>query len=253
MVGLQFNDTSAAVQGLIQSCEDDLNFPVGGISGNTALLNQFTRRINKWYQKVVTMIFASQDRWNWDDSNQTNYPVATTNLVAGQQDYPIPISLNLVTIQRVDVLLDGVTLNRGIPIDRQSIRGQDISANFSVNSPTYELKANSIWLRPTPLLNVTAGLILNFTRGPLEFTSSDTTKQPGIDVAFHAMISTGASYDFAKIKNLPQASALLGELQDYEARLKLQYGRKDDDTKWAFSSSIPDYDEGTYGQPGSYN
>lgn len=245
MAGLQFSDT-ANLQGLIQDCEDNLNFASGGISGNTPLLKQFTRRINEWYQKVVTMIFASQDDWDWDDSNQTDYPIATTNLVANQQDYQIPVSLSALKIQRVDITVDGVNWKRINPIDIQSksmaADSVSIANNFSTDNPYYDIKANALFLYPIPLVSVTAGLKVWFLRGPLEFASSDTTKAPGIDAAFHYLISVGASSDYASIKNLPTAERLLVKLQDGEQRLKQYYGRKDEDMNWQAKASLPWYE-----------
>lgn len=255
MSGLQFSDTSGG-QGLIQDCEDNLNFPIGGISGNAALLNQFTRRINEWYQKVVTMIFISQDNWNWDDSNATDYPIASTNLVANQQDYPIPVNLGMLKVLRVDITFDGTTWVRCNPIDVQSIvqaADSTTTANdFSTQSPCYDIKSNAFFLYPVPTRNVTAGLKVWFLRGPLEFVYTDTTKQPGIDPAFHSMLSVGAASDYALIKNLPTAPGLAAKMQDYELRLKQYYGRKDEDKQWMFNALLPDYDDQGYGDPTGY-
>jgi len=90
---MQFSDT-ATRQGLIQDCEDLMNFPVTGISGNTTLLQTFTRNINQWYHKVITMILASQDSWDFDDITFTGTsPIVTRALVAGQRDYKFPTAL----------------------------------------------------------------------------------------------------------------------------------------------------------------
>jgi hypothetical protein len=245
MAGLQFSDTSGG-QGLIQDCEDNLNYAPGGISGNTNLLNQFTRRINEWYQKVITMIFASQDDWDWDDSNQTDYPIATTNLVAGQQDYTIPVSLSALKIQRMEITFDGVNYKRINPMDIQSKQFADdtasIAGHFSTDNPYYDIKANSLWIYPIPPTNVTAGLRMWFLRGPLEFATTDTTKQPGIDAAFHSMISGGAAADFALIKNLPMAAGLSAKSEDWEQRIKQYYGRKDEDMDWQAKALLPWYE-----------
>src|SRR5579872_319914 len=106
MAGLQFSDTSASRNGLLQDCEDNLNLGVTGITSNTNLLSTFTRYINTWYHKVVTMILEAQDDWDFDDLNNTDYPVATTPLVANQRDYTFPASLKILKIKRVDISYD---------------------------------------------------------------------------------------------------------------------------------------------------
>lgn len=244
MAGLVFSDTTNGL-GLIQDAEGRLNFPETGISGNPALLRQFTRYINIWYQKVVTMIFASQDDWDWDDSNQTDYPIATANLVANQQDYAIPVSLSALKIQRIDITFDGTNWKKAKPLDVQSINNAvdtvNIGNTFSTDNPRYDIKANSFFLYPLPPVNVTGGIKVWFSRGPLEFATTDTTKQPGFDPAFHSMLSVGAAYDYAIDKNLPTSPALQGKIQDFELRLKEYYGRKDEDLQWSLGSQYNNF------------
>lgn len=243
MAGLQFSDTSTR-QGLIQDCEDLLNFPAAGISGNTALLQQFTRQMNIWYQKVTTMIFASQDSWNWDDSNRTDYAIATAPLVINQQDYSLPASLGALRVERVDVTYDGTNWRRAKPLDTNAINTAldttSVSNYFSTDAPRYDLRAGSVFLFPIPTANVAQGLKIYYARGPLEFITTDTTKQPGFDVAFHRIISLGAAYDYAVIKNLPTQGPIQQQLQDYEMRLKQYFGLKDEDTMWGLKTNYDD-------------
>lgn len=245
MPGLQFSNTSNRELGLIQDCEDNLNFPAAGISGNSSLLAQFTRLSNVWYQKIMTMILASQDDWDWDDSNQTDYAIATASMVANQQDYAIPLSLGILKIQRIDLSYDnGGSWRRALPIDVQEINAPidttTIQSNFATVAPRYDIRDNAIFLYPIPTSNSTNGIKIWFSRGPLEFITTDNTKQPGIDAAFHRMISIGASYDYAASKNLPQTQKLQNDLADYEMRLKQYYGSKDEDRKWGLGAIYDD-------------
>lgn len=89
MQGLQFSDTTNK-NGLIQECEFLLNLGDATISGDAssaALLKVFTRLLNQNLQKIITMIFSSQDEWEWDDNSNALYPIATRSLVANQADY----------------------------------------------------------------------------------------------------------------------------------------------------------------------
>jgi hypothetical protein len=246
MPGLVFHDTTSAKAGLIEDCEFNLNFPYGAISGDsTTLLPTLTRLINVWYQKIVTMIFASQDDWTWDDSNATDYPIAITNLVANQQDYSIPVSLNMLRIQTVNVSYDGgTTWRRANPFNKnesyQPLDTTNLKNNYTIVNPFYSIENNAIFVYPVPTANSTGGLKIWFQRGPLEFATSDTTKAPGIDPGFHRMISLGACYEFAVIKNLPTKDYFKNSLDDYEIRLKQYYGRKDDDRSWVINSIYKD-------------
>lgn len=248
MAGLQYSDTTNKL-GLLQDCEFSLNFQDGAITTDTSYLKPtITRLLNIWYQKIITMIFASQDGMTWDDSNASDYPIATTSLVANQQDYQLPVSLNLLRVQTVNVSYDGgTTWHRASPFNKnesiQPLDTTDIADNFTIANPFYSIENNALFLYPLPTANSTNGLKIWFQRGPLEFNTSDTTKQPGIDPAFHGMISCGASMDYAITKNLPQKEDLKQKMADWEARLRVYYGSKDQDTNLQLT---PIYND-TYG------
>ena len=111
MAGLTYSDTTTKL-GLIQDCEFNLNLGDAGITGDVssqALPKVFNRLVNSWYQKIITMIFASQDEWSWDDINQTNFPIATTNLIANQQDYSLPIALNALRNNSPDIVVKSLS------------------------------------------------------------------------------------------------------------------------------------------------
>lgn len=249
MAGLQFNDTTNKL-GLIQQCEFLLNLGDGTISGNTApdrLLYVFTRNINTWLHKIVTMIFGAQDEWQWDDINQTNYPIITTSLVANQQDYTLPAALGMLKIERVEVSYDsGSTWQRCQPFDKnesdQPVGNQtSVNNDFSIATPFYDIEYNTIMLYPIPTAISTNGLKIWYLRSAIEFVSSDTTKVPPIDIAFHNMLAIGASLDYASAKGMPVAETLASELQDYEARLRQYYGSKDLDRRMVMGSIYPGY------------
>jgi len=246
---MDFSNTTSK-SGLLQDCEFWCGFDDAGITGNATLKAQFTGRLNDWYHKVVTMILAAQDAWDWDDTNKTNYPVATTPLVASQRDYTFPTSLKILKIKRVDVTYDGSTYYKVEPFDSSETGlglGNDttVDARFSKTSPFYDLKSTSIWLYPmASAADVTAGgkLRIEFFREPTEFTTSDTTAEPGFDEPFHRMLSLGASLDYCVRQSLPQKNDLAALLKDYEERLRLYYGRKDQDTNPQLKPADTDYE-----------
>ncbi len=219
----------------------DIGFLTGASTADYSSADR-TTYLNHWYHKVITMILDAQDEWNWDDSNQTDYPIGTTDLVAGQQDYTFPASLKILKIQRVEYSPDGTNWYKVQPFDineRQlATDSASLTRDFQATSPYYDIQANSIFLYPVPTQNVTGGLKVWFQREPVEFTTSDTTKEPGIDEAWHRMLSVGASLEYAIAKNLPHLiNTLSPMLQDYEARLRSYYSFKDADRKLSFGSA----------------
>lgn len=207
---------------------------------------------NRWYHKIVTMILASQDEWDWDDSNATDYPTATTPLVASRRDYTFPASLKILKIKRVDVTYDGTNYYQARPIDVSEFNfgnGNDdkVDQNFDKQSPAYDPKSNSIWLYPRAnAADVSAGGLvkIEFLREPAEFTLSDVTtgsKEPGFDEPFHIMIALGMCWDFASAKQLPMKNDIWAELQDYEAKIKQYYGNKQTDREYNIMGDIPNF------------
>lgn len=197
--------------------------------------------INTWYQKIVSMIFESQDDSNFDDNRNSNYPIVTTPLVAGQRDYPIPVTEEVLKIKRVDVSYDGVNYYRARQMDSGmpdwgmgNTTTED--ENFIYNAPYYSIKYNSIFLYPM-LLTATSGatLRIEWERAVIPFsktndysgtTMSASTTVPGIDLPWHPMLAYGAAYEFANANNLPQLENIKNDLQDWEARLRIAYGHK---------------------------
>ncbi len=205
---------------------------------------------NRWYHKAVTMILDSQDEWDWDDSNQSDYPIATTNLVASQQDYTFPASLKLLKIKRVEYTPDGTNWYKVEPLDvnelTTSTDSTSVRNDFQSTQPYYDVQNGAIFLYPVPTQNVTSGLKVWFAREPAEFTSAEVTtgtKEPGFDEPFHVMIALGMCYDwFASKSNLQaQARAVWDEINDYEARLRTHYGSKDKDRVYQLKPTYINY------------
>lgn len=217
-MSLQFSDTSTKM-GLIQSCETFV-FGDNGytrISGDSNLLATFTRLINEALNRVGSLIMQCDNRWQWDDNNNnTDYPIATTNLVttlgSEQQDYDFPVTFLKVSRVEVKDEVGNWTLLR--PIDQADIYDQSLTDFLkTAGRPQYYDKiSNSIFLYPKPLatsVTATAGLKVWFQRPPSYFTVSDTTKVPGINSLYHELVAVLASKKYATINGLDN---LLGSL-----------------------------------------
>lgn len=220
--------------------------------------------VNIWYEKIVSMIFESQDDTDFDDQRNTTYPIVTTPMVAGQRDYSIPVSEAVLKIKRVDITYDGSNWFRATPFDDGVTNwGQGNATNEDVNmiktAPRYDVKYNSLFIYPLAVASdVSAGAsirvewerdIVVFTTADYTTDPNDSTVVPGIDNQFQAMIAYGAAYEFANANNLPQLGNIKNDLQDWETRLRTAYGRKNLDT---ILSLRPAYDSyGDYGSTGA--
>lgn len=214
--------------------------------------------INIWYEKIVSMIWESQDDSNFDDARNTNYPIVTTLMVAGQRDYSMPVTEQVMKIKRVDVSYDGINYYRAQPFDNGVPpwgfgNPTQEDANFTPITPSYSFQYNSLFLYPLATASqVTAGATIRveWERNVVVFSKSAdysstamsaSTSVPGIDLPWHPMIAYGAAYEFANANNLPQLQNIKNDLVDWETRLRAAYGRKDLDTQIMMSPAYEPY------------
>lgn len=196
-------------------------------------LTQKARNVNRWLEEVVSLIMQSDSRWEWDDSNQTDLPIATTTLVDSQQDYNIAGAtfLKLLRVEIKDINGNYYLLE---PISEKDITAQAMTEFLkTAGRPLYYDKlGDSVFLYPKPSsANVTlsAGLKAYFQRLPSYFTSTDTTKVPGFAPLFHRILSIGAALDYAVANGLttkiniltPMAEKLkAGIVEFYSSRIR---------------------------------
>lgn len=222
--------------------------------------------INLWYQKIVSMIFESQDDSDFDDQRNSTYPIKTTPLVAGLRDYSIPVSEQVQKIKRIDVTYDGIHYFRATPFDNGVPEWgfgnpTDEDSNMLKQAPKYDVQYNSIFVYPLAIASdVSAGaqIRIEWERSMTPFSQSadyngqamsTSTSVPGIDLTWHPMLAYGAAYEFANANNLPQLQNIKQDLMDWENRLRTAYGKKDLDTMLALR---PAYDSfGDYGATGA--
>lgn len=186
--------------------------------------------INMAYNRVVSLILQSDGRWQWDDDNQTDLPIATTALVASQQDYTIAASH--LKILRVEIKGDGATYFTKLdPLD--SGDGEYIVDNVTTGPPQcYDIVGSSIFLYPIPNYSQSASLKVYFQRGPTEFSSAEVstgTKVPGFNSLYHDLIPLWVAYDYAVANGLPTAPGYFAEIQRKEAQIVADYSRRNKD------------------------
>lgn len=239
-MALQFSDTSASKNGLIQECESLVfgDNSYGRISGDSSLLATFTRYINEAINRVTSLILTSDGRWQWDDTNNTDYPIGTTSLVtplgSEQQDYQFAV--NFLWIQRVEVMDVAGNWNLLNPIDQADLYDQSLPDFLkTAGMPLYYDKiANSIFLYPKPLATAvtsTNGLRVYFQRPPSYFITTDTTKVPGFNSLYHRLVALIASRDYAAFKQLTVARSIGDLVTQQEDSMTESYALRNKDER----------------------
>lgn len=187
-----FNDTTN-LNGIVQAYEEEIGANQGDISGNTTKLKQFVSATKSAFDRYWSIALTASGKWQLDDSNQTDYPIITTNLVANQRDYAFTTdgSSNLILdIYKAAVLgsATGTLYSEIDPVDAQSEKYspfvEDNTSTTGVPS-TYDKTSNGIFLNPIPSYSATNGLKVYINREASYFATSDTTKKPGVPGNHH--------------------------------------------------------------------
>lgn len=169
---------------------------------------------NQAYEETDSDILKADGRWQFDDSNFTTFPIATTTLISGQKDYSFDVSL--LRILKVEVMDKNGKYYIVNPIDFRDISGSITEYQSTSGAPQeYDVQGSSIVLYPAPdngvSVTLAAGLKVYFQRTADIFTSAQVstgTKVPGFASPFHNILSYKAAIPFC-IKYKPERVAAL--------------------------------------------
>jgi hypothetical protein len=177
---------------------------------------------NVAYDRVVSLILRADAKWQWDDSNETDLPVGTTDIIENQDNYSLETTH--IDIYKVLIQYPDGTWHTLTPIDAIDERDRDIG---KTGLPTkYDKLGTSILPLPIPNYSLTGALQLYFKRPPAYFTTSDTTKEPGFNQLYHDLIVLYPSYDRAVADGLPSANQIFARIQTLEAALVDDYAHR---------------------------
>lgn len=220
------------------------------------------RSANMGLNEVVGLILGADGRWQFDDTNYTDLPIGTTNLVANQQDYGIDTSM--IDITRVECKDQNGVWQYLSPFDQRDLTppgtanipntGLTATGTFGGNNYSltdfmstagtpifYDKIGNSIFLYPKPSYNSTGGLKIFFQRKASYFTTSNyvsTTNwvdstQPGFAKHLHRYISLIMAKDYAVSKMLTgnKITSLMNELAVAKQSIVSFYSSRKKDEK----------------------
>lgn len=165
----------------------------------------FIRSANQKLRDAGFLFWKNSSMWEFDDENQTDLPIATTLLVAGQRDYSIPTTT--FGIERVEVKDCNGDYQLLKQLDKSEINDHAMLEMFDSDGMPiyYDIMGNSIFLYPSPAaanVTLTAGLRVYVSRDMHEFALTDTSTEPGFPDVFHPIISYGCAEDYALSKNM---------------------------------------------------
>lgn len=215
----------------------DINSKISSLTGTDITSYPNANRaidISLWQEKIIGMIFDSQDESDHDDNNRTDLPIITTPLEANKRVYTVPVSKNLLEWKSVSISYDGSNYVRANPVDVANItlgNEANIDSYFSKDAPGYSTKGLSLFIYPRASEN-TGEVLVEYSRAATAITEADLvtgTLIPGFDQTFHMMLAYGASYEYGLSNTLANFEQIKAELAEFEQRLRRQYGRKNRD------------------------
>lgn len=224
-----FNNTTTKT-GIVQKIEFLTGLGDAGVSGNAILLKQVTGFVNDWLGVMVGDILQSDGRYEWDDTNYGDQPIATFDLVADQTGYSITTddnSAEILDILRVEVKNsasgDWIKLK---PIDQSDIHEGMTEFRDASGIPQYfDFTGSVMTLYPASSYASTGGVKVFFKREPSYFASTDTTKKASIGSPFQKILWLGPSYDLSLQSGKPN-NALRQEVEMERERLREFYSRR---------------------------
>lgn len=236
---MQFSNTTLK-NGIVQMAERLTKLGDGGITNDTTLFLQFTGDINQAYKEVGSALLRADRRWKWDDTNWTDFPIATIDLVNNQRDYTLPASTsggNASTLWKVSLV--EILGTDGLYHKIDLMEDGELETPDTGTPTKYNLIGNSIRLQNIPTtgtVTLTAGLRVKFQRGIVEFTVASTTVQPGFMDSYHDLLAYKASSTYL----LPIDRTLsIDYLNLFNERLKMlqsDWSSKNDDAEYIITS-----------------
>lgn len=249
-----FNDTTN-YKGLVQAFEREIGATRGDVSGNPDRLKEFTSDVNLAMDDFVALAIQASGTWQFDDTNQTDYPIIKTNIVQGQRDYTFLTDQDgnqILDIYKVMILIasTGTIYYELTQTDQQSeMSNIDREITTQAVPWQYDKTANGIFLDPIPSYSAVNGLKVYINREPLYFSSTDTTKKPGVPGILHSYFYKKPAQQYAARNNMAIAggrlrngayTGLLMEVNDMESKINEYFGHREKDNQ-ARMTMYPDY------------
>lgn len=225
-MSIQFNDTTN-FKGLVQFYEKELGVNRGDVSGNTNRLKEFTADCNLALDDFLTLAIPASGTWQFDDSNQTDYPVVKATITSGRRDYTWTIdgSGNLILdIYKVAILTSSTatTYTEIYPIDELEEKyGSILTEDTTTGTPyRYGKMANGIFFDPIPGYTVASGIKMYINREGSYFVSTDTTKKPGVPGLLQAWFYLKPALEYARRNNLSNERKIKEAVLEMEKKIK---------------------------------
>lgn len=213
--------------GVIQTFERLTDSGYAYVSGDTDRMLEATNLANQKSSEIWHIIHEATGNWKYDDSNNTDLPFATTDIVNAQQRYALPA--DALTVQRVEMKDSSGEWFRLTAITSENIPGAIDEFNDVAGTPNfYSLINGVITIYPSANYASTDGLKVYYDREAVEFATDDTTQTPGFASPYHEILPVMMAMEWYNVKQ-PTSPTLVKLEQKFlrlEKALKDFYGKR---------------------------
>lgn len=207
-----------------------------GTDSTTYLDVDKTRNANLALDEATSIIIGCDGTWQFDDSNYTDRPVGTTDIVLNQQDYSF--NEEHLYVEAVEVKgQDGKWIKLqpiDVYLDQENTTISDLM-NVAGEPQYYDKVGDSVLIYPVANYNQDDSLRVHFQRKMEHFVIGDTTKTAGFAPHLSRFISVCMAYDFAIAFQHPKQSFLLAEKNRYTDLVKKFYSKRVKDERRSLS------------------
>jgi len=203
----------------------DVHFLCGTTSASFPLAD-ITRNVNIEYDNVARLIWESDNTWNFDDSNNTDLPIAFRTVANASATYLIPTTA--LRVEQVEIKDGGGNWQKLRPITYGDLSISPEEYLTGGGTPIYYLlDGTQISLYPAPRtgdVTMSSGMAVRLSQNVTQFPTSATTTEPGYARPFHRLLSYGSSLDF--IQDNQQRQFLLAQKARLENGLVKFYQKR---------------------------
>ncbi len=243
---MQFNPTDKSLS-LIGDI-DFLLFSDSSVLNTAYSLIDRTRNINNAWDETVAELYKADPNHQWDDTTNTDFPIATTILTAGLDHYTM-LDSSLV-VHRVRIKDPNGTWITLLPRLRREFT--DAQLNATGTPRAYYKLAEAIFPLPVPDYGGDASVELTFQRGGNHFVTTDDTKSPGFNSQFHQILSVKAAKRYALANGMSEKAQMLTEMEsDINTKMVEHYQLRSPDEKPRFRLARDARNYGLHGSTGS--
>lgn len=218
---------------------EDINKEINSLCSSTDtsyILADKLRRVNSAYESLIAKIINADGTWQYDDTNYTDLPVGTGDLVDAQSAYTFAV--DFLDIENVKIKDANGNWNILQPIDQSQLSYPLEDHLTDDGLPVYYDKVgDTIKLYPAPAsadVTATDGIKVQFKRTADIFTSAEVntgTKNPGIASPFHILIPYMASIPYCMSYKKDRVALYEKRVDEGIEEMITFYSRREKDTR----------------------